>query len=71
MVERIFFGTLLIFLVLFFGKIALNSTEYSKYKERFKIECENKGGIMFVPKGVKGWPSPECRNPSTLINIDV
>ncbi len=53
----------ILFVVLFFGKIAINGIEYTKYKNEFKIKCENKGGLMFVPSGVKGWPKPECRSP--------
>jgi hypothetical protein len=59
-----------LFVVLFFGKITMNGAEYKKYKTEFKIKCENKGGVMFVPSGVKGWPRPECRNPNAMIDID-
>ncbi len=59
------------FLILFFGKIAMNGMAYSEYKDNFKIKCEAVGGMMFVPSGVKGWPKPECRNPNAIIDIDV
>ena len=59
-----------LFIVLFFGKIAMNGIKYKEYKTDFKIKCENKGGVMFVPSGVKGWPKPECRNPNATISID-
>ena len=59
------------FVVLFFGKIAMNGIAYGEYKDKFKNKCEAAGGVMFVPSGVKGWPKPECRSPKAMINIDV
>jgi len=61
----------LLFIILFFGKIAINGIEYSEYKDNFKIKCENNGGVMFIPKGVKGWPAPECRDPDAMVEIDM
>jgi hypothetical protein len=52
-----------------FGKIIVNGLEHSKYVTEFDIKCESKGGVMFVPKGVKGWPEPECRDPDFTIDI--
>jgi len=63
--------TLITFIVLFFGKIIMNGIDHAAYKEKFKAECERNGGVMFVPKGVKGWPVPECMNPAAMIDIDV
>ncbi len=60
-----------IFIVLFFGKIIMNGFDHAAYKEKFNAECKRNGGVMFVPTGVKGWPVPECRNPDSMINIDV
>ena len=61
----------LTFLILFFGKIIINGINHAEYKEKFKEKCESNGGVLFVPKGVKGWPVPECRNPDAMIDIDV
>jgi len=70
-VENFILVFLVVFLVLFFGKIAINGVAHSEYVNRFKVKCKESGGVTFVPKGVKGWPMPECRNPSSIINIDV
>lgn len=59
------------FCILFFGKIALNGIEYNEYKARFEIECKNKGGVMVVQKGSRGWPPIACRNPASIIDIDM
>lgn len=62
---------LIVFVVLFFGKIYLNGVSHAEYVEKFKIKCKENSGVTFIPKGVKGWPRPECRNPSSIINIDI
>lgn len=61
---------LITFIILFFGKIVLNAMEFSEHKYHFEIKCKNKGGVMFIPKGTKGWPVLECRNPAAMIDID-
>jgi len=57
------------FLILFFGAIILSGFVHSKNTEKFEIKCTERGGVMFVPKGVKGWPVPECRNPNSMIDM--
>ena len=59
------------FLVLFFGKIYYNGVRHSEYVDKFKVECAANGGITHIPRGVKGWPVPECRNPSAIIDIEI
>lgn len=49
----------------------MNGAAYGEYKDEFKNKCESAGGVMFVPSGVKEWPKPECRNPASMIDIDV
>lgn len=60
---------LILFIALFFGKIALNGIEYAEHKKKFEVKCKAKGGIMFVPKGVKGWPVIECRNSTAILEL--
>lgn len=64
-------GFLLLFLVLFFGKITCNGYEYYKYESKFKEACEAKGGVLFIARGTKGWPTPECRNPNVNIEVEI
>ncbi|GAG91302.1 unnamed protein product [marine sediment metagenome] len=56
---------------MFFGVIAKNGIDHNDHLDKFEIKCKDAGGIMFVPKGAKGWPQPECRNPNAMISINV
>ena len=40
---------LMVFIVLFFGKIAINTVNYHEYLFKFAVKCKAKGGVMFVP----------------------
>jgi hypothetical protein len=60
---------LLIFIVLFFAKVISNGIAHHEYKAAFKVKCEDSGGEMFVPRGVRGWPAAECRDPHFTIEI--
>lgn len=61
--------SIIIFLVCFFGIIVSNGIDHKELKVKFKVECEKRGGVMFVLSGVNGWPKPECRNPSSMIDM--
>jgi hypothetical protein len=69
--EHFWAPILLIMLFMFFGRIALNGIEHSKYIKAFKTKCEMVGGVMYIPRGVKGWAMPECRDPAYVIKIHV
>lgn len=56
-------------IVLFFGTILYNKTKHREYIHTFQIKCETKGGITYIPKGVKGWPEPLCMNPDVFIDM--
>lgn len=58
-----------VFLVLFFGKIALNGANYSAHKKEFTEKCENNGGVVYWPKGVRGWPELKCVKREFFIEI--
>lgn len=57
--------------VCFYVGLAVSSgIEYSNYKDKFKIKCENKGGIMVIPTNIRGWHKPECIDSNTVIKIN-
>jgi hypothetical protein len=60
---------LLLFIILFFAVIIFNGIAHHEYKQAFKVKCEESGGEMFVPRGVRGWPAAECRVPRFTIHI--
>jgi len=66
-----FWTAFVLLLVLFFGKIVINGIEHKQYITKFTVQCESKGGIVKIPKGVKGWPMPDCLNPEAIIDIEV
>lgn len=47
-----------------------NGKKHKEYIDAFELKCEGKGGVMKLPKGVKGWPQPECVNPESIIKIE-
>jgi len=55
----------------FIGKIALNSTEHKTYVKDFKEKCEEKNGVPYYPKGVKGWAEYICFSKEAVINIRI
>ena len=61
---------LLVFVILFFGRIAYVGTAYCEYKVKFTVACENAEGVV-VSYGRRGWPVLECRNPNSIIYVDV
>jgi len=71
MYRYIFWTALVLSFVLFFGKIAINGVEHKQYIAKFTVQCESKGGIVKIPKGVKGWPMPDCLNPEAIIDIEI
>jgi hypothetical protein len=60
---------LLLFIIIFFAVIISNGIAHHEYKAAFKVKCEDSGGEMFVPRGVRGWPAAECRVPRFTIHI--
>jgi len=67
---RLPFILLGVFLILFFGKIAVNGYYHKKYVNEFNAACESAGGISRTVSGVKGWPMPECFKKESVIIID-
>ena len=59
---------MVILLLMFFGVIIANGVKHKAYITEYKIKCESKGGVLFLPSGVRGLPIPECRNPHLIIN---
>ena len=60
----------IVFVGLFFGRIYVNNIDYSEYLDKFEIKCKESKGVIYIPKGVKGWPEPQCRNSLFLIHLD-
>lgn len=58
---------LLIFIVLFITAIAINSIEWREKLKDYKERCDAVGGVMYVPKGVKGWPPMMCVDKSIFL----
>lgn len=47
----------------------MNSIEHKEYIKGFTEKCELEGGVIKIPKGVKGWPKPSCINPDYMIDV--
>jgi hypothetical protein len=62
---------IVVFIVLFFGKIIINFFDYKEYQAEFKIKCAEKSGLMVIHGGRRGWARIECRNPDSIINVDI
>lgn len=63
------FGILLIFLIIFFGRIFYVGVEHKSYSTEFKKECTAKGGVVVKDTG-KGWTRYYCIDKDVVIQID-
>ena len=68
--ESILAWFLCLLLVAFIGTLFAVSLDHKKHVAEFNIKCKSKGGVMFMPSGHRGWPAPECRNPTAMISIN-
>lgn len=70
-IHNFYWMFLLVFVILFFGRIAYNGAAYSEYKKKFTVACEKAEGVVVYYGGRRGWPMLECRNPNSIIYVDV
>jgi len=61
---------IVIFMVSVFRRIATNAVDHNKYVAEFTERCAEKGGVVKIPRGIKGWPIPSCFNPDAIIDIE-
>ena len=61
---------IVIFLSLFFGKIAYNGIKHSEYRVFFTESCKKKGGIVDERRTGRGWSTFKCVPAGSFIDID-
>jgi hypothetical protein len=67
---NILFAMLILLFAGAFYVIGSNGKKWNAHIQAYTKECERRGGEIFIPKGVKGWPEPECRNPLSTVKVD-
>lgn len=70
-IEKIFCLIIPACVVIILYSIYSNNVNFREYRKEFTAVCEERGGVVYMPRGVKGWPQLECRNPNYLIEINV
>ena len=69
-IENIFYAMIILLFCCVFYVIDSNGKKWNAHIETYTKECKKRGGETFIPKGVKGWPEPECRNPLSTVSMD-
>ncbi len=60
---------LLVFMVVFFGRIFYVGLDHKDYVSTFKEQCEAKGGVAIKDRS-KGWSSYHCFDKDIVITIE-